>query len=317
MSDVDDFFTDPAPSVPRDGYDRPTLLPRGVTNPALRVPYARASSLGGLLTDKMGLFTWERRLLAHGIARNEDLAALIASAPLGRPGHRLTDEYIARAMDRIGKDVKADWGTAVHAFTEPGFNRHLVPARMVADVASYDEAMRGTRVLMTEAFIANDTVMAAGTFDHLRDFAELGPVIEDKKTGVFKPLEHAVQLAIYRDGDLYDVGTDVRTPMPDEVNRDWGIVTQIEREQGRTKVWLIDLQAGREAALLARAIMDYRVRTDVGVDYGNPADLRRKELAGRIAAGGLTREAMMALRAEWADVWTPELDAACAAALAH
>src|SRR5688500_8931273 len=59
--------------VPRDGYDRALLVPRGLTT---RTPYTSASALADYISNPYALHRWEKRYLARGLGMREDLAAL-------------------------------------------------------------------------------------------------------------------------------------------------------------------------------------------------------------------------------------------------
>lgn len=257
----DPFYVDP---LQRDRYDRPLLVPRGGGD---KVPYTRASTMGGYLSDKTSLHRWELGLLAKGLADREDLTAMIAGLePM--TGVRKHDEPIKKKMSGIidlalevgGNHVKANYGTAVHSFCEPG-NSQPIPERMKADVESFRRLELDC--VMSERFVANDDLMSAGSFDGLFRLPEVGIVVGDIKTGQIKPQDVAVQLAVYAGGDLYDCEANQRTPLPDELNRDVGLLIHMPAGEGKTDLYLVDLVAGLRAARVAAWVREYRRRDDL------------------------------------------------------
>jgi hypothetical protein len=293
---TDDFFDnafDPEgrSGVRRDQYGRSLLVPAGQPKTA-RQPYTSMSTLAGMLSDASGLHTWEKRLLARGLGGRPDLVALAAAlSPLtgdsqfDRISNADADSIIERALDFAGRDVKADWGTAVHAFTEPDADRSRIPTRQMAnDVEAYDYAMAGSRQILSEVFVANDDLTAAGSFDGTYSFMGWEHVIGDKKTGKYKPLACAIQLAGYRGGDIYDVHTDGREAWPDDVSNDIGIVIHVPYGEARATIYGIDLGLGRELASLAAEVRDKRRWENKGSEVNlhwleNPRDRAYQHLA--------------------------------------
>jgi hypothetical protein len=265
----------------------PMLIPRGLESTGTRVRYTRASGLADFISEQAFFHLWEMRYLAMGIARNPDLAGMAAvetyntgilhpafGSQKTASGRRL-DDIIRKALDRVGIHEKADWGTAVHGFTEPG--APAVPVwqgpwgQMGPDVASFEEwnAAYGVRILDTERFIANDAIMGAGTFDHTVEVPGhpllTGHVIADKKTGKYEPHHWAVQLAVYANGEPYEPD-DTRPGWPaGEVNLKWGLVWQIR--EGKTVGHMLDLEVGWEAAQRAAWVRDFHGRTDLASPF--------------------------------------------------
>lgn len=326
MTTPTDFFDnafDPESrsAVRRDGYGRALLVPRGGSK-ADRQPYTSMSTLAGMLSDDSGIQTWEKRLLTRGLGGRPDLVALAAAVqPLtGDPDYdRISnsevDSIIERALDFAGRDVKADWGTAVHAFTDPGAARERIPSEQMAnDVAAYDHAMAGARQVMSEEFVANDALTAAGSFDGTWRLPGIGHVIGDKKTGRYKALQCAIQLAGYRMAEPYDVHDDSRGEWPDDLSSDLAITIHIPYGQARCFIYGIDLGLGRELAALAAQVRDARkvankgskVRLDWALDVRGAAYGHLLDLAGQVRSA----EEANALWSANKDLW----DAACTAA---
>lgn len=262
MSAVEDFLAvDP---LQRDRYDRPLLIPRDGSE---KVAYTRASTMGSYLSDKTSLHRWELGLLAKGLADREDLTAMIAGLePM--TGVRRHDEPIKRKMTGIidlalevgGNHVKANYGTAIHSFCEPG-NNQPVPERMQADVESFRRLK--LKAVLSETFVANDELMSAGSLDGVFDLPGVGLVVGDIKTGKIKAHDVAVQLAVYAGGEVYDCETNRRSALPDGLNRDVGLLIHIPAGEGKTDLYLVDLIAGRQAAQVAAWVRDYRKRDDL------------------------------------------------------
>lgn len=290
MTGIDDFFELPD-GPPRDQYGRPLLMPAGHDPecpdckglPALQQPhrqwYTRSSSLSDMLTDFAHIHKWKMRYLARAMGYHRDLAMLAAAECYttgfdkgeeaeNRASGRRLDDIIERALDRQGIAEKADYGTAVHAWTEPGNDGHVFESAQ-ADVDSFKEAVErtGSVILGTELFVANDTLRTAGTFDHLMWITGYGICITDKKTSSkVDGHNYGIQLATYADEDthLYDWETDTRMTLEDYVaargwdpaliNRKVGIIHWIK--DGETSHHEIDLELGREAAGHATWVRD-------------------------------------------------------------
>ena len=301
----------PEPDVKRAPGGSPLLVPRGLEGKDIRATYTRASYMADFVTDKAHIHKWEMRYLAKAMGQNEDLAALAACETYSTgltdlpktqqektaSGRRL-DEIIERAFDRVRLHEKADQGTAVHGFTEPKWwaqePHEAVPERLRGGVAAFWEINRREciEIVATEQFTANDTTMSAGTFDHLvripghplfRDEF----IIADKKTGNFDPFEWIIQLATYANGEPYDTETDTRPAWPGPVNKDWGLVWQIDCAKSEVKLWVIDLALGWELAQIAARVRDIHARDDFAVAYKSPTFEQR--LASSNTRDDLTR----------------------------
>jgi hypothetical protein len=272
---------------PRDRWGRPLLVPPGGGE---RKPYTRMSTLANYVSDQSGLATWEKRLLARGLAEREDLAAMVAALPSCEADKRdkktLTatekredkainaklDDYIEQALEHAGRSFKANHGTAIHGFTDPGSDLTAVPDRMKADVRSWLQWLEryGIEILATEVFVVNEALQAAGSFDHLARIPSVGIVVLDKKTGVVdgKDLAFAVQLSGYAHAEVYDLDTDERRPLEsltdgERINRDLGVVAHIPLGAGTTEPYLIDLRRGLHCARLATHVRQARSLPDL------------------------------------------------------
>lgn len=267
----------PQDEVRRDRYGRPLLIPRdpegSLAPPAAdgRVPYTRASGLADYASGtKTGLETWKRRLAARGVAEREDLAGMIAALPpLGegkeyaqanKATNALLDEYVESALEHAGAHHKANYGTAIHAFTVQNAGL-FPPERMQADIAAYEAELERLEItpLADEIFVANDGLWAAGTFDHLYRLKDGRVVVGDKKSGIPHLVDTAVQLSVYSSADFYDVATDERMTMEEFVAENFGgpydpsvgLHVSIPAQQGTCKITMLDLDEGYQLAMRA------------------------------------------------------------------
>lgn len=341
MTSIDDFFGAAKPDgPPRDRYGRPLLLPRGAQDPD-RLPYTRASSLADYLDDFAHLWKWKMRYLARSLGQNPDLAALAGAENYttgfdkgdekdNRMSGRRLDEVIERALDRQGISVKADYGTVVHAMTEPGHDGNAGWYQNAEKDAEsfWDYCKRqGIVLLGTELFTANDRLMVSGTFDHLAFVPGYGICIVDKKTSSSVHGESfRIQLATYAGADLYDWETDERTTLEDYVtslgwdpsliNRKDGFIAWIK--DGRTEFHRLDLVAGLEAALHATWVRDFHRKGQHSwlVD-DQIADTRAAEERRLLdlVAGAPTVDFILSLwsNPEYKALWTPAVAAAATA----
>jgi hypothetical protein len=311
--------------VPRDDHGNALVLPAGATTDRL-VPYTSASSLAGAITDDSHIHRWEMRNLAKAMGQSPDLALLAAAEPystglsnptVGRAksaSGRALDRIIERALDRVGLHEKADYGTAVHAFTEPD-NHEWVPPQAADDVAAFNDCVKrnGILIIATEVFTANDTLRAAGTFDHLCWVPGYGVVICDKKTGKMNPHEFGVQLSVYAYGEVYDPRTRTRRSLEDlageAVNRRTGVVFAIS--DGRCVLKEVDLERGYEGAKAAAAARDYQAEDGMLADaekyVSQHARRMRADLDKQIRATH-DRDHMVGLRRTMRHLWTDDHD---------
>lgn len=346
MDDLTDFLEDfLKPEKPeRDGSGRPLLVKAPHTTGLCsacadlgfpdqhRAAYTRASGLGDLLEEFSFLWKWKMRGLAVGLAQSMDLVRLAAAetytcgftddVQANRASGRRVDEIIERALDRAGVDMKADYGTAVHARTEPENDAvGIDPDEMQAmDVASCWDlwAELGIVNIGTEIFTANDELMSAGTFDHLSYVPGYGIIVTDKKTSAKAKASYDIQLASYSRSDVYDPETDERQTLeeyaaaagwdPALINRSVGLIWWIKN--GKTEARFLDLDKGYEAAKIAAWIRDERrplgVAKNVTADIRRTVSEQRDTLLTRIAQAP-TLEALYALHANPAAqaIWTP------------
>ena len=347
-STPDSFFAiahnddDLPPLIERDGYGRPQLLPgnskhgqylkdTAVTKrSAPYAPYSRASSLSDVISNFSGLHKWQKRLLAKGMGEREDLAAMASGlAPItgdrakDRETNARLDEIIESALETAGATAKANYGTAVHAFTDPG-EHGPVPERMQADVESYWDVMKrcGVRQIASEVFVANDEVAAAGTFDGLYLVPGYGLLVGDKKTGKQNMHSVAIQLATYNHAEVYDPETHTRKPLrelrplyalSEEIRTDVALYIHIPAGEGKTTLHIVDTTIGWEMAQAAALVRDYHKRRDIvsapiNDELESAATVERQAIVEELLEQ-TSREEMLQIHArnDNSQVWTEEL----------
>lgn len=259
--------------VPRDRWDRPLLIPRSGGE---RVAYTSASTLADSFSDTFGLDVWDRRMIARGLGLSQELAARAGAeqyhtgfgevdvAKNKESGRRL-DEICEEARIIAKAHQKRDYGTAFHGYIEPGAAEP--PDYMKPDVDSlFAELERlGLETVDCEIFVANDSLMAAGTFDRLVRVPGLtGLVVLDSKTGLYHPESTKIQLTVYAGGEIYEFDEklpDNRVTFEERygepVRQDFAITAHTAALSGQTTLYYEDLSVGRRAAAAAVWVRDY------------------------------------------------------------
>lgn len=265
--------------------DRPLLIP---AKGGERVPYTRMSTLADFVTNDHGLNIWQRRLLALGLSQREDVCGMLACLPplndamrdkstlskaeqeQDKDTKKKIDNYIEMALETAGQHYKANHGTGIHGFVENGCACRA-PERMKPDVQSALDLFKtqGIEVLASEVFVANDILMAAGSFDHLVRVPDLGIVVLDVKTGQVqgKAMQFAIQVGGYSKGEVYDWRDDSRAPLEsltggEKVNRAVGLVCHVPLGGARTQLYKLNLRRGQQAAVLATQVRTARSLSD-------------------------------------------------------
>lgn len=316
-----DLFTAAMAGPERDRYDRPLLVPAGMPKGAV-APYTRASSFADRVKDKRHIHRWEQRYLARGMGMRQDLQDLAAgevytSAKLAedkgknRQSGKNLDDIIKRALDHVGIHFLADRGTAIHSFCEDRDRLFEVPDHLKPYVVGYWAALdlHGIKLRGVEIFIANDQVMAAGTFDSIVWHPVYGWCIADIKTGDIDP-GYAVQTAIYANGEVYDTDTDERYPLEsltdgEEINREIGLIFDVKPEG--TRVLTVDLVKGWELTKAIKMITD-DLRADL---FTETKPLTLSQQIGQASSRAQLEDIWRANK----PLWGPDYDAATKARL--
>src|SRR4249920_2238364 len=238
-------FVTPAPVVDRERGRPKIKQPDGSVE-----TYSRISTFAKALDNGYGLVEYKQRHTAVGIARRPDLAAMAAGLDPSDAEH--LDPIIDSALDYAGANAKANYGTAVHTFTEPNALDYA-PDSMKPDIAAYFAELEreGITVLATELFVVNDTYKAAGTLDHIYLHPRYGVVVGDKQTGTLRYPCHAIQVAMYANSQRYDVATGERSPIIDGLNLEVGLIVHIPNGEARCEFIPRNIRRGYDAAATA------------------------------------------------------------------
>lgn len=259
--------------VDRDRYGRPLIVtPEGEVK-----PYTRVSTMVNYIKNTHGLTTWQKRLIARGMGHREDLAAMAAALPpysgnqqADAPIKAQLDEIMEAALETASAYEGANWGTAIHAFTDPGPSGP-VPERMREDVASYEEVIEKTGIICyaSEVFVVNHELQCAGTLDGLYAIPALhAGLVGDKKTGKQDLHSTTIQEAIYANSRVYDVesrasgdtlaGLTIHRLGADIFNPTMGLYIHIPKAQGLTTLHPLNLEAGYEMAKICAQVRDFQ-----------------------------------------------------------
>lgn len=282
--DLSEFDDEPQADDFRRSNGAP--LVRDLENPQRWVKYSRPSGFGKDLDDESALVLWRIDRAMDGVASSPALTAKVA-AKLGKKEGRkiLREEAIL-----IGRgDEAADKGTALHAMThrlerEEGY---VAVEPYASDLACYlahiDEA--GLVSEHIEVTLCSDTWRAAGTADRIYratrqlvtpDGSTIEPgqlILGDLKTGAkldFSLPGFCVQVAIYVDSVFYDVNTQERSPLPDGLRTDWGLLVHLPAGTATCSLLWLDLEVGRTGARIVRDVRAWRKRQDFAAPFTFP-----------------------------------------------
>jgi len=288
------FRSDEDP-VPRDRYGRPLIVPPEGGKPEA---YMRATTLAKTLDDTYNLQQWAKRSVLIGAGARPDLAV---SASMLAP-KMATDRYAKKEIDKLadaamevsGSSTKRNMGTVLHGLSERvdrGESLDDVPENLKADLRAYWQATKDLEVLGIEEFVVNDPLKTAGTYDRTVRYRGRSYIF-DLKTGnvTFAAGSIAIQLAVYATGVRYEHAVPVksgpvynetlpdgsvqpaqdyvapgptRSPLPEDLDPDWGIVAHLPQGEQRCELHWVDLKAGREAIERALWVRAYRKKRDL------------------------------------------------------
>ncbi len=294
--------------------------------------WTRATTWAKTVSDTFGLTKWELRMSALGLARRPDLLAQVATVtdPDNTDAKQLLDRMAREAKEAAGSSVRANLGTALHAFTEQ-IDQGLTPTAPdahVADLDAYRATVSGLAIdpRHIERIVVIPELGVAGTFDRLATY-DGRLMVTDLKTGRdlrYSWGEIAVQLALYaRASHLYDVATGTFEPMP-EVDRSQALVLHLPVGEGRCTAYTVDIAEGWRMALICGEVRDWRRRKNLSAEVDvspappatSPTDRTQwiVDRIGRLKADTPERVAVasgrwptgVAKRPPWTD---PEIDA--------
>ena len=200
---------------------------------------SRPSSWGKILDDGNALVDWKINRAIEGVAKDPALQARIVAA---KPDDRDAFKKLREVAINTGRgEQAADIGTALHAMSErweDPDDDFVPPEEFAKSLRVYTDTLSDWGLVseLIEYRVVSRKWGAAGTADRLyrltRDLVapsgEILPagtlVVGDLKTGArldYSLPGYCVQMAIYADGELYDVVEDEFLPTP-EINRGLG-----------------------------------------------------------------------------------------------
>lgn len=262
--DVDTIAAAPKPEPARDRWGR-YLLPDAKGKP---VPHTRATTIAKTLADTYNLEQWGKRMVAHGLAKRQDLIGM-AAAHDPDTDRKIFEEIVEAAMEAAESASGRREGTTLHRFTE------LVDlgVKAVEDIPEpYRARVQEYRAKLTEAGVQvhpewveqifiDDNYTIAGTADRIVTLADGRRVIADLKTGKdvsFGALEFSIQLAIYANhAATYDQAKQRRGKRV-EVDRDAGLIIHLPSRGEGCELHLVDLTQGYAALQTAMEVREWR-----------------------------------------------------------
>lgn len=272
---------------------------------------SRPSGWGKTLDDENALVSWKINTAAKGVALDPALQAEWVAV---KDDDRAQKKKLQEKSIQAGRGNQAsDTGTALHAMSErwEDPDDDFDPGVFRGSLEAYTAAMEAIGIVseLFEYTVANMEYRAAGTCDRLYRLTEpleapdgktlpVGTLlIGDLKTGKkldFSLPGYHVQMALYAQGEFYDVEQDCFMPTP-EINQDWGLLVHMPSDQEVCTILWCDLQVGNYGAYLVNEIKDWRKKWRNGT-YSSP------EVVSSVAA---VAEAAVFGPKEWMDAMFP------------
>jgi hypothetical protein len=217
--------------------------------------------------DTYNLDLWQKRMVAEGLAQSPHLLESVA-AHLGEKAK--VNELCEAAMVAAGTDKASERGTTAHRITElvdGGID--FIPTPTALRVAERWRALidaAGIEIVpdLMERVVVYPAQRICGKFDRMARVLAGGAVAErfpalvgklvtaDLKTGsgaISYPASVLTQLALYTNAPVLageweglDGETSVFAPLPDDLDRDTGLVIHLTEDEGA--VYDIDLALG-------------------------------------------------------------------------
>ncbi|MFF4244290.1 hypothetical protein ACFYY2_07420 [Streptomyces sp. NPDC001822] len=283
------------PTVPRDGWDRPLIIPPQGGKP---VALTRTTTFIDCIEDKSALTDWGKRMTLVGASmRPSILQAVQQLDPEDPDDKRELNRLVEQAVNLSGANRKREKGTHLHALSEYVDRGEPLPAGTATldlrDMSAYMGATVVFEVKAVERFVVVPELGTGGTFDRLLEYEGPDPdgrpikgrFIGDLKTGSvqYGALKMAAQLAVYAHGRFYDYtrfpvdradkkafaawkkrqvpaeeAAQAYTSLPGDVSRKWGIIINLPAGSGECTLHWVDLEIGWAAARLAKDIRAMR-----------------------------------------------------------
>lgn len=249
--------------ISRDRYGRPLIVPKGGGKP---VAYTRATTIANSLDDPSALTAWKMRMAAIGLTVRSDLLLAISAS---QEDKMAINKYIEDAMEVAGASRAATIGTALHAFAEKldlGQELGPIPEEWAGDIRAYEQATKQLNNLFIEQFCVLDKYKVAGTPDRVVEYKG-ERFIADIKTGrIDHPNNIAIQLAIYANGNPYDIATGSRGNWGN-VNKDKAIIIHLPAGTGLCKLVWIDIAEGWKGVQFAMKVRQWRDKKGLATPF--------------------------------------------------
>jgi len=253
----------PQVEIERDRYGRPLIKP---PKGGKSIPYTRATTIANSLDDPAALTAWKMRMAAIGLTIRSDLLLAINAS---QEDKMAINRYIEDAMEVAGASRAATIGTALHSFAEKldlGQDIGPIPDEWAADLVAYQKATEQLNKIFIEQFCVLDKYKIAGTPDRVVEYKG-ERFIADIKTGrIDHPNNIAIQLAIYANGNPYDVATGRRGSWGD-VNKDKAIIIHLPAGTGLCKLVWIDIAEGWKGVQFAMKVREWRDKKGLATPF--------------------------------------------------
>lgn len=285
--------------VPRDGYGRPMIVPKAGGKPVAHIRTTTFIDCLEDKTNVADWRT--RGVLVSAMKFPEVAKEALSLDPEDKDDKQKLNRLAERLFDMGGFNWKREKGTELHKLTEYVDAGEQLPVGLplldLADMAAYMLATINLKRVFIERLVVVNELPTAGTPDRVSEYEGPGPdgkpmkalLIDDLKTGdvSYGGLKIAAQLAVYARGEFYDhtvfpevdtqdkkawtawkktefdadLAATAYSPLPPEISRDWGIVTNLRPGSGEATLHWVDLRLGWEAALMAKQIRALRSRS--------------------------------------------------------
>jgi len=231
--------------------------------------YQRATTLAGLMENRQNLERWKIRNVARGLIARNDILAAIAACP--EDDKARADGLCEQALEAAAGSSGANLGTALHEMTArvDAGEEFAPPPPWDVDIKAYRDLIAAAGIGICPAWIEKTCVIpelgVAGTFDRVVEKNDR-LFIADLKTG--KDLSYgwaaiAIQLALYAHAEfIWDWDSKTRQVMP-EVSRKTGLVIHLPAGTATAALYVVNLEAGWEAAKQAVWVREWRARKDL------------------------------------------------------
>lgn len=261
------------------------------TGELTRKSYQRTTNFIKPSKDDYSLAKWAKRHVAHGLATKDHLVLQAARLnPFDRDHYDALDEIAEAAMDASGANDNREVGTALHALTEDidAGKDVAIPGAYKADIAAYRQCLADHGLEIVPEFIEVPIVVddrkVAGTVDRIVRWRGRHYIL-DLKTGSveYSMGQIACQLAVYREGEIYDDDDGSRTPLPDDTHPTEALVIHLPAGEGKATLYRVNIDVGKVLDAI-ETITEFRKDKGLSEVITPGAPLTDEEAAEKVAA---------------------------------